>query len=67
MKKYIIHEGYVKSKNDGCIHHITEQQLISLYNVPISECLSSKHTIGVKDLDSYIHLYPRNDGNYTIK
>lgn len=67
MKKYIVHEGYIKSKNDGQMHHMTEGQLIELYNVPISQCLSSKDTRGIKDLDSYMHLYPRNDGNYTVK
>ena len=49
------------------MHFITEKQLIRLYNVPISQCLSSKNIKGIQDLDSYIHLYPRVDGDYTIR
>lgn len=64
MKKYIVHAGYVKSKNDGQLHYITEIQLIRLYNVPLSECLSSKNTRGITNWSDDINLFPRDDGNY---
>ena len=69
MIKYIIHENYVKSKNDGDLHFIRGEQLISLYKLNRSEC----EIVRYGDLrpvvltGTFVHLYPRYDGNYNIQ
>ena len=64
--KYVVHPGYVVSRNDGDKHYITFIQLCRLYEVNPNECInaeSQKQTVG-RDLASLTHLHPRWDGNY---
>lgn len=68
MIKYFVHPGYVKSKSDGDEHYITAEQLIRLYRVNPAECkiiLSSDDERGY-DINKVKHLWPRNDGDYTL-
>ena len=67
MKKYIVHEGYVISKIDGDRHFINAQQLMQLHKVSPSECIivrDGEPDFGANTNESYIHLFPRYDGNY---
>ncbi|HBD93002.1 MAG TPA: hypothetical protein DC057_02390 [Spirochaetia bacterium] len=68
MKKYIIHPGYIVSKTDRQRHYIGVAQLIHLYRVNPKECIANADDFykGYNQAD-YIHLYPRFDGDYTIK
>jgi len=70
MIKYIIHEGYIISKNDGDAHFIKGEQLIKLYRLKRSECEIIRYNDKRKHLwfkSNYIHLYPKFDGNYNIE
>ena len=66
-KKYILHPGYVTSKNDGDRHFISAPELAKLYNVPLEECYAP-NTIGrldaIENWRGLIHLFPRYDGRY---
>ena len=67
MLKYTIHPGIVYSQNDNGRHYISVDELIRLYHVKRSECIiimgARKFFELEKDL---IHLYPKNDGDYTL-
>ena len=71
-KKYLIMPGKMMSKNDKDVHFITAEQLIRLYNVDRRECdivkLDEKGLPILQGLDinKYIILGPRYDGNYQI-
>lgn len=68
----MLHPGEVRSKADGDIHFIGAQQLIYLYNVLNTDKVVTYNernpTHSKEFLENspirYIHLYPRNDGNY---
>lgn len=38
-KKYVLHSGYINSRNDGDRHLITAKQLLSLYGLKKDQCL----------------------------
>ena len=63
---YILHPGYVTSKNDGDEHYVGPCQLMELYRVEPRECIvyadKGYHVSAPGD----VHLYPRYDGNYSI-
>ena len=60
--KFILSDGYVKSKNDGDIHHISREQLSKLYKIPLNQTIES--TVGVNW--NWIRLHPREDGQYDV-
>lgn len=66
MIRYVIHPGYVFSKNDGQRHYINGHQLMRLYGLRPSECVIASPHYGWKAPADVIHLYPRNDGNYKL-
>lgn len=60
--KYVIHPGFVLSKQDKDTHYIGYSQLIALYGVDPRNCelYSPMFNYG----SEYVHLHPRFDGNY---
>jgi hypothetical protein len=62
MIKYILHPGYVFSKNDGDRHYVGWQRLAELYGVGLHECLIyseyGQRTTGMT------HLFPDRSGEY---
>lgn len=68
MKKYMLHPGWVISITDGDRHYISAQQLCSLYEVSLSECVIYKGDIGysMTDWKKFIHLRPRSNGKYNL-
>ena len=65
--KYVIHPGYVDSKNDGQKHWISRDQLIRLYGVNQQDCLSDRDSLrGFTDDTKIIHLHPMYNGNYFL-
>lgn len=66
MKKYIVYESYISSKNDEDIHYINGESLIDLYQVRSTECIiirNKRDLIGL-DTRNLIELFPRMDGKY---
>ena len=64
-RKYIVHPGYVISKEDGDEHFIRAEELMRLYKVDKSECYIYKGLV-YDMLEGYIHLYPDPTGKYEI-
>lgn len=68
-KKYVLHPGHVRSRNDWDSHFIDAIELAELYKVPLIECMvidehdSATYRGYPKRID-LPHLYPRRDGNY---
>ena len=70
----VVHGGYVQSNNDWQIHYITPRQLYNLYGLNIN----ASNIIIVEEYDypsivshsafriGYIHIYPRQDGKYSL-
>lgn len=46
MIRYVIHPGYVFSKNDGQCHYINGRQLIRLYGLNPAECVIASEQKG---------------------
>ena len=62
--KYVIHPGFVLSKHDKDIHYIGYN---TLYGVDPRNCELYNTTVNYdNEPDSYVHLYPRYDGDYAI-
>ncbi len=66
--RYVLHPGYVTSRNDGQRHYVGIAQLAKLYgldirapNVAIAYGLRS-----LDDLPDDVHLYPRYNGDYRL-
>lgn len=66
MKLYVIHEGFVRSKNDGDTHFISFPVLCQLYNIDPQYCIKWTKDKLWKDWEDLIHLYPDYSGNYKI-
>lgn len=64
MTRYVLHPGWVTSKNDGDRHYITSLKLIDLYGVHPACC--RVHRPDVEDKEGEAHLWPRYDGNYSL-
>jgi len=60
---YAVHPGWVKSA-DGQEHFITARRLMDLHGVSPRQCVVWTG-LGQR-LSDYIHLWPRDDGNYTL-
>ena len=69
MFGYVLHAGYVVSKNDRQRHFIDPQTLAELYKVDFEDCVVDNDFIEpslrkFKLPDYYINLYPRYEGDY---
>lgn len=66
MKKYIVYPGYVRSPHDKDTHFVSFQELCHLYGVRAEECVryTDKSSVLGLDLDKFIHLHVRSNGNY---
>jgi len=71
MKRYILHPGYVESKNDGQRHFIGAAELSRLYGVDMRNCViddeSGLGMRGVRPAPTDVHLYPSYHGDYTLR
>jgi hypothetical protein len=63
--RYVIHPGYVVSKNDGDVHYISYDTLIKLYKVNPDQC-TSRYRRDFFDKQGDIHLWPDYTGKYKI-
>lgn len=63
--RYVLHPGWVYSKNDGDRHFIGGPRLARLYGVDIRQCVFGD-VPQYSELPGDIHLRPRRDGNYTL-
>jgi hypothetical protein len=63
--RYILHPGYVQSKNDRDEHFISGQQLARLYGVDYMACVFGD-VAGYREMEGDVHLWPRFDGNYSL-
>lgn len=61
---YVLHPGWVTSKNDRDRHFITARMLIGLYGVAPSRCRVASQR--QQPEPGCVHLYPRYDGNYSL-
>ncbi len=66
--KIALHPGYIRSKNDQEMHYISCGQLIQLYRLNPRDCKfwddSNPDLFRGEDGLNYVHLYPRNAGDY---
>lgn len=67
MKKYALHPGNVRSKHDGDTHYISAGALMRLYKVSPLYVVVYDENLHSRYWDEYIHLFPREDGNYKLK
>lgn len=63
--RYVLHPGYIKSKNDGEEHFIGGPKLARLYGVDIRECVFGDMP-GYQECDGDIHLWPQYNGDYSL-
>lgn len=65
---YAVHPGNVSSRNDGDRHYIGFDELIRLYGVSYKDCvlwdIGRPETFFQRRWEDYVHLFPREDGNY---
>jgi hypothetical protein len=68
MKRYILHSGFVISKNDGKAHFIPENELIRLYKIPIGTPIHFHNDISNFRVynENDIHLHPDPAGEYKL-
>lgn len=65
--RFAVHPGYVKSQSDGQRHFISGPQLARLYQLPPGSWVTwddRKWSREHYDHSAYVHLYPRDDGQY---
>lgn len=70
MIRYMCHAGYVISPVDGDLHYVGSETVSTLYGVPRDECIMVRdiralYAFTNKYIESLVHLFPRNDGNYS--
>jgi hypothetical protein len=76
-RKYMVHPGFMTSKNDGQEHHISARRLMQLYKVHPNECvvchgcqrnprMMACGTAFGDRMGKYIHLTPRYNGDYEL-
>lgn len=64
FRKYAVHQGTVRSRNDGEYHTITFNELVRLYRIDRRDAIDwLRHGVG-KNPDDFIHLYPDSSGRY---
>lgn len=64
MRKYVVHPGYVISKNDGQKHYVGFLQLVNLYKVNKDECIDASNFYDHSG--DFIHLWPSSSGRYRL-
>lgn len=69
MKRYMLHPGWICSKNDGDWHFIGVGQLVQAYRINIKECLvcascQGREALPCTNEGNLINLFPRYDGDY---
>lgn len=65
--RYVLHPGFVRSKNDGQRHYIGAQDLARLYKVPVGAILVVvRPNNGFQAQKGDIHLHPKADGDYSM-
>ena len=64
-KKYVVHPGWITSKNDGDRHFVSSNALVRLYGVNPSECMI-KYPTSAPAPEGMIHLYPDYSGEYLV-
>ena len=64
MPKFAVHPGHVQSKNDFEYHYISFRHLCRLFGVDPDDCIEWDRWDICLRQEGYIHLYPKNDGNY---
>ena len=63
--RYVLHPGYVTSKNDGERHFISGPRLARLYDVNMSSCVLGD-AYGYREMEGDVHLWPDYHGNYAL-
>jgi hypothetical protein len=71
---FVLHPGYVESKNDHQRHFIGVAQLRELYRldrfpskrVVVYNYRDERTTLGFHDQPEYVHLYPHGSGRYEL-
>lgn len=74
-KLYAIYPGEVRSQTDEQIHSITSEMLAALYQVRLEDCIivtendlhSPTNRVKCEAAAALKGLYPRYDGDYTLK
>lgn len=67
--RYILHSANICSKTDGQSHFISCHKLMKLYGLNKKDCYFINNlddTLGFKNQNGDIHLFPRYDGNYRL-
>lgn len=66
-RRYVLHPGFVRSRNDGERHWISFDRLAELYHLPLHDCSAyvspAEEASGVIEV---IHLFPRDNGDYSL-
>lgn len=65
MPRYVLHPGWIYSKNDRQRQFISGSRLASLYKVSLRDCVYG-HRYEYKELPGDVHLHPRLNGDYTL-
>ena len=64
-KRYVLHPGYVGSRQDRDRHYISGTELARLYGVPFWECVVDDGRGRALGLPAdVVHLYPSQQGDY---
>lgn len=69
--RYVLHEGYVISRNDGQVHFISAKRLKELYGITTEPHILAPHREARRARawryqPDDIKLWPRDDGNYRL-
>lgn len=68
--KYVVHPGFVLSKQDKDTHYVGYNRLVALYGVDPRNCELYNPVEFYPANSMYedtVHLYPRWDGNYSLE
>ena len=63
--RYVLHPGWVTSKNDGQKHFIGRPRLAQLYRVNLGQCVLGDEREYLEQ-DDDVHLYPDYHGKYIL-
>jgi hypothetical protein len=64
-RRFVLHPGWVVSRNDGQRHYIDGRALRRLYQVPEGECVvTAGKWPGIGERPGDVHLYPDVRGVY---
>lgn len=63
--RYVLHPGWIHSKNDGDRHFIGGHRLTRLYGVDMRQCIYGDVSNYIEQ-EGDIHLYPRYQGDYSL-